>query len=99
MTDRERITEAMVQAAATVRLRQYASEYDATHLSWNDFADEAREILEAALPPAVASGWVWSGVCGATTDGSAYVGHPYTMVCVKRAGHRASHAAANGAMW
>lgn len=39
-----------VQAAAEVMLRQYESEFSAPHLTWRDFADPAREILEAAAP-------------------------------------------------
>jgi DNA-binding PadR family transcriptional regulator len=39
-----------VRAAAEVRLRQYGSEYSAGHLTWEDFADEVREVLTAALP-------------------------------------------------
>jgi hypothetical protein len=31
-------------------LRQYASEYSASHLTWSDFADDARAILEATAP-------------------------------------------------
>ena len=42
------IPEAAIQAAAEVMLRQYDSEYSAAHLTWRDFADSAREILEAA---------------------------------------------------
>lgn len=41
-----------VQRAAEVMLRQYESQYDAAHLTWRDFADSAREILDAALPVA-----------------------------------------------
>lgn len=44
------IPDVAIQAAAEVRLRQYDSEYDASHLTWRDFADAAREMLEAALP-------------------------------------------------
>jgi hypothetical protein len=44
------ISGAAVQAAAEVLLRQYGSEYDASHLTWRDFTDPAREVLEAALP-------------------------------------------------
>lgn len=39
-----------VQAAAEVLLRQYESEYSAAHLTWRDFADPARQVLEAAAP-------------------------------------------------
>jgi|HubBroStandDraft_6_1064221.scaffolds.fasta_scaffold54087_6 type VI protein secretion system component VasF len=42
--------EGAVQAAAEVRLRQYLSEYDASHLTWRDFEQDAREMLEAAAP-------------------------------------------------
>lgn len=44
------IPEAAIRAVAEVRLRQYGSEYEASHLTWYDFADDARELLEAALP-------------------------------------------------
>lgn len=43
------ITDAMVKAAARKRAEHYESEYDSTHLKWQDFAGEAREILEAAF--------------------------------------------------
>jgi hypothetical protein len=39
-----------VQRAAEVMLRQYETQYDAAHLTWRDFADDARAILDAALP-------------------------------------------------
>jgi hypothetical protein len=39
-----------IQAAAEVLFRQYESEYSASHLTWRDFADQAREVLEAAMP-------------------------------------------------
>lgn len=37
----------VIQRAAEVRYRQYDSEFNASHLSWQDFAGEAREILDA----------------------------------------------------
>jgi len=37
-----------VQYAAEVMLRQYESQYDAAHLTWHDFADDARAVLGAA---------------------------------------------------
>lgn len=37
-----------IQAAAEVRLRQYETEYSADHLTWHDFEDEVRAVLEAA---------------------------------------------------
>lgn len=40
--------ESAVQHCAEVMLRQYESEYDAGHLTWRDFADAARAILDAA---------------------------------------------------
>ena len=49
MTNPE-IPEEAVEAAADKRLEQYGLEYDSTHLTWRDFAGEAREILTAALP-------------------------------------------------
>ena len=36
-----------IQRAAEVRLRQYDSEYSAAHLTWHDFEDDAREMLDA----------------------------------------------------
>jgi hypothetical protein len=39
-----------VQHAAEVMLRQYESQYNAEHLTWRDFADDARAILDAAAP-------------------------------------------------
>lgn len=37
----------VIQRAAEVRYRQYDSEFSAAHLSWQDFAGEAREMLDA----------------------------------------------------
>lgn len=42
------IPEAAVQAAAEVLYRDYDSEFDASHLSWQDFAGQARKVLDAA---------------------------------------------------
>jgi hypothetical protein len=42
------IPPAAVQAAAEVMLRQYESQYEAGHLTWRGFEDDARQILEAA---------------------------------------------------
>jgi hypothetical protein len=39
-----------VQRAAGVMLSQYGSQYNASHLTWRDFADDARAVLEAAVP-------------------------------------------------
>lgn len=39
-----------IQVAAKVRLRQYDSEFNASHLSWHDFTAEVTEELEAAAP-------------------------------------------------
>jgi hypothetical protein len=39
-----------LQRAAEVLFRQYESEYSTEHLTWRDFADPAREILDAAAP-------------------------------------------------
>jgi hypothetical protein len=39
-----------VEAAALVRLRQYDGEYDASHLTVADFAEDVTEMLAAALP-------------------------------------------------
>jgi hypothetical protein len=47
MTGKEPGEEA-VQAAAEVMLRHYDREYSSAHLTWRDFADDAREILQAA---------------------------------------------------
>jgi hypothetical protein len=44
------IPDTAVQAAAEVLLRQSSSESDASHLTWRNFADAAREVLGAALP-------------------------------------------------
>lgn len=44
------IPDKAVEAAARKRAQHYESEYDSTHLVWQDFAAEAREILEAAEP-------------------------------------------------
>lgn len=44
------VPEDAVKAAAEVLLRQYATEYSADHLTWKDFTDPAREVLEAAAP-------------------------------------------------
>jgi hypothetical protein len=50
------IPEAAVKAVAEVMFREYESEYQADHLTWRDFADSARLILEAAAP-ALAGAW------------------------------------------
>jgi hypothetical protein len=42
------VPETAVQAAAEILLRDYESEYSAAHLTWRDFADLARRVLEAA---------------------------------------------------
>jgi hypothetical protein len=39
-----------VEAAALVRLRQYDGEYDASHLTVADFAEDVAEMLTAAAP-------------------------------------------------
>jgi len=44
------IPEQAVQAVAERMFRRYESEYSAGHLSWRDFADDARADLEAAAP-------------------------------------------------
>jgi hypothetical protein len=44
------IPEAAVQAVAEQMLRRYDSQYSAAHLTWRDFADDARADLEAAAP-------------------------------------------------
>jgi hypothetical protein len=44
------IPPAAVQAAAEVMFRQYESQYNADHLTWRDFEQDAREVLEAAAP-------------------------------------------------
>lgn len=44
------IPDEAVEAAAKKRAEHYQSEYDSTHLKWQDFAGEAREILQAAAP-------------------------------------------------
>ncbi len=45
-----KVTEAAVQIVAEQMLRRYESEYNADHLTWRDFADDARADLDAALP-------------------------------------------------
>lgn len=42
------IPDEAVQRAAEVMFRQYESQYDASHLTWRDFAADARAVLEAA---------------------------------------------------
>lgn len=44
------IPNAAVRAVAERMLRRYESEYQADHLTWRDFADDARDDLAAALP-------------------------------------------------
>jgi hypothetical protein len=39
-----------IQHAAEVMLRQYESQYSAEHLTWRDFAGDARAILDAVAP-------------------------------------------------
>jgi hypothetical protein len=78
----------MVQVAAEVRMRQYSTEYDASHLTWEDFADEAREVLEAAL-----------SFCDATTDALPYTGEEGELRCSRLADHRPSHRSVEGAQW
>lgn len=43
-------TPEMVEAVATELMRDYASEYDASHLTWRDFEDPARAALSAIAP-------------------------------------------------
>lgn len=45
-----KVTDAAVQIVAEQMLRRYDSQYSSNHLSWRDFADDARADLEAALP-------------------------------------------------
>lgn len=42
------LPETAIQHCAEVMFRQYESEYNADHLTWRDFADPARAILDAA---------------------------------------------------
>jgi hypothetical protein len=44
------IPEEAVLVVGEQMLRRYDSQYSSAHLSWQDFADDAREDLEAALP-------------------------------------------------
>ena|SRR6185312_10928061 len=44
------IPDAAIQAVAGQMLGRYESQYDAAHLTWRDFADDARADLEAAAP-------------------------------------------------
>lgn len=50
------IPDEAVQIVAKRMFRRYESEYDAGHLSWRDFADDARADLEAAAP-VLAEAW------------------------------------------
>ena len=40
----------LTRVIAEVRLRQYDSEYSASHLTWEDFTGEAQEIVAAITP-------------------------------------------------
>lgn len=44
------IADAAVQAVAEQMLARYDKEFDASHLTWRDFADDARADLTVALP-------------------------------------------------
>ena len=44
------IPQAAVQVVAAQMFRRYESQYDASRLTWRDFADDARGDLEAAAP-------------------------------------------------
>jgi leucyl-tRNA synthetase len=44
------IPEDAVQAVAEKLYRAYDSEYGADHLTWRNFADQARELIEPAAP-------------------------------------------------
>lgn len=46
----DEIPEPAVRAVAERMLQRYESEYQANHLTWRDFADDARSDLAAALP-------------------------------------------------
>lgn len=46
----EEIPDATVRAVAERMLQRYESQYAADHLTWRDFADDARGDLAAALP-------------------------------------------------
>ena len=45
------LPESAVQAAAEVLLRDYESQYSADHLTWRDFEELARRVLNAAARP------------------------------------------------
>lgn len=63
--------EQLIELLAANALRRYESQYEASHLTWRDFATEAAEDVDAL----VSAGWVlteplpeWSCPgCGATT--------------------------------
>lgn len=42
------MTAEQIEAAARVLLADYESQYDASHLTWHEFADLAARVLEAA---------------------------------------------------
>lgn len=46
----EEVPAELVQPVAEQMLRRYDSEYGADHLTWRDFADDARSDLAAVLP-------------------------------------------------
>lgn len=43
------LNETLIETVATQHLRRYASEYYADHLTWRNFAVEAREDVAAVL--------------------------------------------------
>jgi hypothetical protein len=53
------VTDDAVEAAARVMFRDYERQYSAGHLTWRDFADDAREILESAALMIVAAWQHW----------------------------------------
>lgn len=41
---------AAIKAVAEVLYANYRREHDASHLSWLDFTDDAKRVIEAVLP-------------------------------------------------
>jgi hypothetical protein len=49
-----------IQRAAEVLMRDYESQYSASHLTWRDFADLAEQVLNAAGEPVTEHGQLYS---------------------------------------
>jgi hypothetical protein len=88
------IPQAVVRAAAEVMLRQYGSEHDASHLTWQDFEFAANEILEAAAPLLAEAWGVRRRPAGGTRDPRAGItcrrcGAQPGQMCITSSGSRA----------